>query len=248
VTDNGMLDKVRKLMAQAEDSSVTPAEAEAFMERAIALMAKYGLDEALVNEKRAVREVPVTRKMDISGSYSTQKGEMYAWIVQAMRGKCVMHHSRKRLTAVTAIGFASDLDRAELVYTSLLLQAATQVAKVKPELNFWGDKPSASATAAYRRSWYRGFSTTVSTRIRLAEEAAVAQAEPEAAAQGASMELVLVDRSAQVQNAFEEAFPNLGKPRKVRVDRHAYHQGSAAGERADIGGKRLGGTRIPIGV
>jgi hypothetical protein len=43
-----MLSKVRKLLAQAEDPACTPAEAAAFMAKATELIARYGVDRALL--------------------------------------------------------------------------------------------------------------------------------------------------------------------------------------------------------
>ncbi|MFD0784986.1 DUF2786 domain-containing protein, partial [Micromonospora azadirachtae] len=43
-----MLSKVRKLLAQAEDPACTPAESAAFMSKATELIARYGVDRALL--------------------------------------------------------------------------------------------------------------------------------------------------------------------------------------------------------
>ena len=45
---DAILDKVRKLLAKAEDPACTPAEAEAFTAKAAELIAKYGVDSALL--------------------------------------------------------------------------------------------------------------------------------------------------------------------------------------------------------
>ena len=43
-----LLDRVRKLLAKAEDEGVTPHEAEALTAKAAELMARYGIDRALL--------------------------------------------------------------------------------------------------------------------------------------------------------------------------------------------------------
>jgi len=53
-----LLDRVRKLLAQAEDDSVTPAEAQAFTGKAAELMAKYGIDRALLAADRPETDQP----------------------------------------------------------------------------------------------------------------------------------------------------------------------------------------------
>src|SRR4029453_10342515 len=47
MTDS-MLDKVRKLLAKAEDPGCTPAEAAALNDKAAEIIAKYGVDRALL--------------------------------------------------------------------------------------------------------------------------------------------------------------------------------------------------------
>ena len=44
-----LLARVRKLLAKAEDPACTPAEAEAFTAKATELIAKYGVDQALLS-------------------------------------------------------------------------------------------------------------------------------------------------------------------------------------------------------
>ena len=46
--DDSLLARVRKLLAMAEDPACTAAEAEAFTTKATELIAKYGVDRALL--------------------------------------------------------------------------------------------------------------------------------------------------------------------------------------------------------
>lgn len=46
--DTALLQRVRKLLAKAEADGATPAEAEAFTVKAAELMARYGIDRALL--------------------------------------------------------------------------------------------------------------------------------------------------------------------------------------------------------
>jgi len=47
-----LLDRVRKLLTKAEDDGVTQAEAQALTAKAAQLMAKYGIDRALLAADR----------------------------------------------------------------------------------------------------------------------------------------------------------------------------------------------------
>ena len=56
-----LLERVRKLLAKAEDESVTPPEAQALTAKAAELMAKYGIDRALLAaECSAARTLEIT--------------------------------------------------------------------------------------------------------------------------------------------------------------------------------------------
>jgi len=56
-----LLDRVRKLLAKAEDESCTPPEAEALTAKAAELMAKYGIDRALLAAVRPETDAPASR-------------------------------------------------------------------------------------------------------------------------------------------------------------------------------------------
>ena len=47
-SDTSALERVRKLLAKAEDPACTPAEAAALNDKAAELIAKYGVDRALL--------------------------------------------------------------------------------------------------------------------------------------------------------------------------------------------------------
>ena len=53
-----LLERVRKLLAMAEGDGVTQAEAEAFTEKAAGLMARYGIDRALLAAARPDTDRP----------------------------------------------------------------------------------------------------------------------------------------------------------------------------------------------
>jgi hypothetical protein len=129
------------------------------------------------------------------------------------------------------IGYQSDVERAELLYTSLLLQATTQLTRVRPH------RLSDESVAAYRRSWLYGFATAVYRRLLAAEQKAE-QSSTAAGEQasGVSTALVLVDRKAQVEKTMTELFPNLRKGRGRSPTGTGAGAGYAAGQRADLDG------------
>ena len=62
-----LLDRVRKLLAKAEDESVTPPEAQALTAKAAELMARYGINRAMLAAQRPETDRPANQIMDSAG-------------------------------------------------------------------------------------------------------------------------------------------------------------------------------------
>ena len=84
-----MLDKVRKLLAKAEDPACTPAEAEAFTDKAAELIAKYGVDAALLAEADPSRDPVGDRVIDIPSPYATEKCTLLSEVATELRCRAV---------------------------------------------------------------------------------------------------------------------------------------------------------------
>ncbi|MFY1674151.1 DUF2786 domain-containing protein [Plantactinospora sp. WMMB334] len=231
---DAMLSKVRKLLAKAEDRACTPAEAEAFTAKATELIARYGVDRALLAARDPETDLVGDRTVDVPAPYALDKAGLLAGIADALRCRSVRRRGGNGFV-LHLFGFASDLERVEVLFTSLLVQAAhgLSVASVPP-----GDHP-----AAFRRSWLAGFAATVAERLRRAE-AAAATAAPES---GPSVALVLADRSDRVDRRLAEAYPRLRTAAPRRLLGGGLEQGAAAGRRANLGGTGLrSGRSTPL--
>jgi len=225
-----LLERVRKLLAMAEGDGVTPAEAEAFTDKAAALMARYGIDRALLAAARPDTDHPGNRLIDVPNPWADVRAHLLAGLITAMRCQCVLLPARSG-KRVHVFGYQSDLERAEMLYTSLLVQMAHGLAvAVVP--------PAARSTRAWRRSWLLGYTSAVITRVRAAEERAASDADSARDGGGPSTALVLADRSLVVRRHCEEAYPVTRKLR-ITYSGSGYRSGYAEGERADIGAKRL---------
>jgi hypothetical protein len=244
--DASKLARVRALLAKAESTEFV-AEAEAFTAKAAELMATYGIEDAHLAAAGDKTDEIIQYRFEIDSPYSSGKAALLSAIAQPLRCKTIQY-SYKGSSAVTyaiALGYRSDIERVELLYTSLLLQAASQVKYQRPDDTAMGRVESVSA---YRRAWFLGFAQIVRARLREAEARAVAQHAREATpTPGApSTELVLADRTTQVRAAFEETF---GKPKMVKSrysSVNGYQDGREAGRRADLNQTRLGGRRTAI--
>jgi hypothetical protein len=233
--ENKTLETVRKLLAKAERTD-NEAEATAYNEKAAALIAKYGLDAALASlAPDQPRPTVGNRKVNIPGSYGVDKAGLLNGVAKALRVEAIMIQQTKgrkkdRMVVVHLFGFEADLDRVELLFTSLLVQASFGLAASAPA---YGESP-----AAYNRSWLAGFRSTVSARLRAAEARAQADAQTDS---GPSVALVLHDRTKEVAVAVNEAYPRVTtSSRKLSGSGGA--AGRAAGERADLGQTRVGNT------
>jgi hypothetical protein len=221
------LDTVRKLLAKAEAAG-TPAEAETYTAKAVELMARYGIDAALLGAVRPGHDEIGASRIAMDDPYSAGKARLLAWTAAALRCRAVLHSAAGgKVAAVTVFGFASDRERVELLYTSLLLQATGQLVRLRPPRH-------GESVAAYRRSWLYGFAAEVHRRLTEAEDRAEREHVPSGGA-GPGLALVLADRSDRVERAYAEAFPGLGRARRTTFSGSGYARGAEAGRRADLG-------------
>lgn len=236
------LDTIRKLLAKAENPAATEHERDAFNKKAFELMARYGIDQALLAEDAPGRDQVDNRFIDIDQPYALEKSGLLWAVASALRCKGVRHPGRAH-QKFHLFGMASDLDRVELLYTSLLVQVSHGLAVTRPE------HPGESV-AAYRRSWVAGFSLAVGSRLREAEARAAdqhrtehdtARSTPAAQGPGRALAVVFADRDQQVAEAFAVDYPTTRTARTRRLSGSGRYAGYAAGQRADLGGSRLGG-------
>jgi Protein of unknown function (DUF2786) len=231
--DADLLDRVRKLLAKAEDEGCAPAEAEALTAKAAELMARYGIDRALLGALHPETDRPADRVFMLANPWGDVKRHLLAGLAMALRCQCVQTRSDQG-TRLHVFGYTSDLERADILFTSLLVQMARALAQ-QAVPGYGGE------ARAWRRSWMLGYAAAVVARVRAAEEAAAASAGAagaEGAAHGQSAALVLADRSLVVRRQVTTAYPRLRKAR-VTYSGGGYGDGYREGQKADIGGGKL---------
>jgi hypothetical protein len=237
-----LLAKVRKILAKAEDPATTPQEAETYTAKAAELIAAYGIDQALLAESRPGSDVVGDRVVILDAPYALDKAGLLSGVAVSLRCQAVQrtgYDSGAKQLSMHLFGYESDLARAELLYTSLLLQASALLQRTYA--------PPGENVAAYRRSWLAGFTSAVVRRLRDLE-ARAASAVREDATAGRSVSLVLADRSVAVRSAMEQEYPYLRKAQARSLSGTGGRSGYLAGQRADLGGSRVGGVRVRIGA
>jgi hypothetical protein len=128
------------------------------------------------------------------------------------------------------VGFQADVERCELLYTSLLLQAANAMQHTPI--------PAGRDKAAFREPWLEGFAWAIGNRLATVEKKAATDAKPNGTP---GVALVLADRSILVEQAYNAAYPNVTTGRARKLSGGGEWHGYKAGERADVGGPGIGG-------
>lgn len=221
MSEDRRLSTIRKLLALAEDPAATPAEAAAFTEKAMALMARHGIDEALLATDSGNNGRVVNRRLAMPPPYARDKATLAAGIAQALRCKAIML-ARNDSVVLQIFGFDADVRNADTLFTSLLVQAAHELA-VAPI-------PDRAHPAAFRRSWWAGFALAVHARLQEANREAEEQV---VGVPGVA--LVLAHRADEIEDAVAATYPKVRGARKRRLSGGGHAEGYRSGQRVDVG-------------
>lgn len=236
MSDNAKLALIRALLAKAEATEFE-AEAESFRAKAFELMAQYGVEEAMINNLKpeGAKEAVESRRVVVDGRYALPKARFLQKIVVAMRGRAIRLVSERGASSqvIQVFGFPSDLDRAELLWTSLCLQMYTMVNHAVV--------PYYESPRGYRNGLVAGFIETVGQRVKEREAKTRDEAEDASASDTVSVALVLFDRDSAVERAYETAYPRTkSSSSSFGLGSGGYYEGQAHGRKANLGGTGLG--------
>jgi hypothetical protein len=109
-----LLERVRKLLLKAEANGVTPEEAQAFTAKAAVLMAKYGIDRALLAADRPGTDAPGNRIVDVGNPWARVKAHLLCGLAAALRCQCVLLATGTG-SKVHMFGYSSDLERTDVL-------------------------------------------------------------------------------------------------------------------------------------
>jgi len=222
----GVLGKVRKLLAKAEATD-NPNEAEAFSAKAAAMIAAHSISPERL--ERAADEPLQVRRLRIGrGAYVRARLALLGAVAGAHDAEVVFESGPTGATALVA-GFSDDLDATFVLYESLHLQAAAQMATIR--------RPTAAATQRWRRSFLFGFAARIHDVLRDARREAVREAD--------RCGRLLPELPAREQRVRQFATTAFGRVTAASAPRPAAAAGWGAGQRAaaaaDVGRRRLPG-------
>ncbi|MFC7279642.1 DUF2786 domain-containing protein [Paractinoplanes rhizophilus] len=225
--DQRMLDRVRALLAKAE-STEFPDEADAFTAKAQELMARHRIDHALLVAATGERDQPVTRRIAVDNPYEAPKSLLLQVVAEANSCRAVWG---KRFAFTTVVGFPSDLDSTELLFTSLLVQATRAMTQAKSTTDEYGR----NTTRSFRQSFLTAYASRIGERL----SAATGEVGQEAAVSADSAQFlpVLAARDDAVRDVFEKQFPQLTHHRSTINNRQGWASGRAAADRASLHGR-----------
>ncbi|KJK46352.1 hypothetical protein UK23_23850 [Lentzea aerocolonigenes] len=247
-----MMEKVRGLLAKAEDSAATQEESQTFYAKAYELMEKYALDAAIVRHKNEEKpEATKHLRFEVSGQGWHGKGRASLVYRVAEASGCqavtVGNVMNGKNRWVHIVGTASTVTMLELLLPSLLLQAETMGHKAAKEyMKTVRDQFDTAANANIeRRVFFRSYLAAFGRGVGEKIEGTRAQAAEKVGEVGA---LVLVTDAERVKARFDKLFPpaTIGKGRADSFGAAGAMAGRRDGRTADTGQTRVNGGKKAV--
>lgn len=256
-----MVERVRGLLRQAEDPSVTDAESQAFTAKAAELMTRHAIAEAEARAQRGEEAESVTRiDFPVSGvgGHGKARVKALAGIAAAYGCQSAVRGNTSANTERTLIivGTVSALDSLQVLLPSISMQmessarltARNHVSDLR-EMRNYDRSTLATERNRFYRSFIRAYGYAVAERIRefrtrLREEPSQEEASngsagattTENSSTRSGAELVLRDDVDRVQEDFQRRFPQLRPTRPERTHHRAgARAGYIRGRRAELG-------------
>jgi hypothetical protein len=225
--DQRVLDRVRALLAKAEATDF-PEEAEAYSAKAQELMTRHRIDHVLLTARSGERDRPATRRVAVDNPYEMQKALLLQVVAEANGCRTIW---MKRFGLVGVVGFTADLDAAELLFTSLLVQATRAMTGSGSKTDAYGR----STTRSFRQSFLTSYASRIGERLTATSQEATRVAA--ASAGGRDLLPVLAARTDAVNDAVADQFPDVTEVATAARNREGWTAGRAAADRSVLNGR-----------
>jgi hypothetical protein len=218
--------RIRGLLTKAESSDFAE-EADAFMTKAQELMTRYCIDRTMVQagaDEDGASPVDA-RRVWLEEPYLGAKSLLLTNVAGANRCRAVVD---REFGFSTLVGYPRDLDAADLLFTSLLVQATRRITAL-------GDDPTSarrSRRPSYRRSFLVAYAGRIGLRLCEANEAATVAADE---ALGNRLLPVLARREEELDAAVGTLFGQLKNLEFSPTDAAGWAAGTAAADHAELG-------------
>lgn len=243
-TNDKILNRVRALLDKAA-STEFEGEAQALRDKAMELMAAYGIEQAVLEASGEKKTDTITTiKITFVNPYSYEKHILLRAIAISFGCKTILTPDGKSALYTEVVGHTSDLERVEFLYTLLLVQAETGAAKLEGDSygGYYSPRQVAAQTRRLRAAYLYGFTREIGERLTAIQEHARNQSDIHHAGDSApGAAVVLASRWTLVERAFDEFFPETAKRKSGRTySQTGYAAGQAGGRNADLGQDRFG--------
>ncbi len=164
-----ILGRVRALLAKAE-STDHESEAMAFTAKAQELMTRHAIDLAMLQSERSHIASPHLIRIPIDAPYLDVKALLLQTVAEQTRCRTLLD---SQLAMSSVIGYPTDLEAVELLFTSLLVQAQRGLA----EASAAAPPGSRTRSPSFRAAFLRGFTARIGERLEEVNRLAYADAQ-----------------------------------------------------------------------
>lgn len=239
MSDSKIIEKIQKLLALAEGAS-TEEEAETVFAKARALMVQHAIEEMdLVKSGHASAEKIVERFITLKARDERRRAKAILLNAIATANRCKVLLYRD---TISIIGYESDTVFVEMLWNSVLIQMASS--QTRAWNRYQHETPSYMQSSRYIfvNQFSLGYAAGIGERL-------ITRAKADDKAAGT--DIVLRDRSKDVDDWFTEQHPSTRKTKAVRLSgNHAARSaGHSASKTADLSGGRnnVAGGRSSLG-
>lgn len=247
-----MLDRVRRLLAIAEDPAASENEAATAWEQAQKLMTMYAIEDWQLHNQERRNDPIIKHRVGLSPNpMNRTKAELAHYVANGNRCRTysdvsLAGNNRQVVDAVVFYGTERDCRQAEMVWTSMETYRASHWRQAARDCR-------GKANAKWRNGYYKGFQERIWDRyeeIRRTREAQE-QRDVETGGEGrelalAGRELVLV-RESQLEEFDAQLTALLGlvkaEPAKLDMSEAAIREGGKAADKVALGLDELNNRR-----
>lgn len=220
------LERIRKLLAQAEGDGVTKEESETYRNAAFEMAARWRIDHAkLIASGQAPAEAVVNRIIEVGKPFL----QMMLLANAVFRSNdCTL--IKLGTEKFHAFGYDTDMTKAEILFTSLIVQAERWVAYDYRASGKRDRRPT------FRRAFYAEYGRVIHDRLQMSKRTA------EEYNGTPGTDIVLRSRMAGAEGAMQNSYPQVRKGRRTKGDHKSYGgraAGRQRGRQADIGSTKL---------